>query len=109
MGVFKNVQDAMRKRVPKLLMASAGVAFLIYGCGKSPYQTAEIKPGEPDYPQENPTPVHTLSIASNFPDDPKVRLVARYRASPRRWDMDARSAPRRPIRIRPGLELLSTT
>jgi hypothetical protein len=56
--------------------------LLLYGCGMGSYQTSEIKPGEADYPQENPNPVQTLAITANIPSDPKVRFIARYRVSP---------------------------
>jgi hypothetical protein len=65
-----------RSLVPVIFLCT-----LIAACDWSPYKSAEIQPGEPDYPVANPHPAHVLTINATIPPTLSVSISAIYEAS----------------------------
>jgi hypothetical protein len=57
-----------------------GYSALLYGCGLGG-RSENIKPGEADYPVENPNPKQVLQIAATIPTSLPVHFIIAYAAS----------------------------
>lgn len=57
-----------------------GVAACLGGCGQ--HETAEVKPGQPDYPTLNPNPSHVVQFLAIVPATLSVDFGLTYGASP---------------------------
>ena len=76
MAATRKVKEFFRatQTVPVWAILLVGFVLLAGGCG-SASQSTQVKPGEPEYPKENPHPTRSIELTAIVPTTLSVRFV----------------------------------